>query len=210
MALLLEGPGENEILQRSPLVDRTGQFVFHSLLRPLGLTRDDVIIANTIRCRKEENEYPEGTIRARAERCCRQYDWYHGDDKGQLVSAGLADWDPSLFVVTLHPAAIFRENAYFFLVRKDFEKAFRYTSLGYRVCILCGDKAASMIYPVIEGSGGVTFWRGHVFEGSLRTTQKPSQKQGEFVQIKEIKSLRPATWRRRRKPPVAEQIGLII
>lgn len=207
LALLLEGPGENEVLQRTPLSGRTGSFVFHSLLKPLGLTRDDVLISNTIRCRKEDNDYPEGTLRKRAEANCRQYDWYHGAADGTLAPGGLADWDPQLFVITLHPAAIFNENAYFFLVRHDFEKAWRFASAGFRTCLLCGDKAASLVLPTVEGSGGVTYWRGHVFRGSLRTVDKPAVVAID-VDVSGRKQFRPVTgkaWGRRKKRAVAEQ-----
>ena len=194
-ACLLEAPGENEALKRTPLVGMSGELVFHAFLRPLGLSRDDVILDNCIRCRGEENEYPDGAVRRKAEQICRQYDWYHGDARGNLTAGGIADWDPNLFVITLHPAAVLRENAYFFLVQKDFEKAARFMEAGHRVCVLCGDKAAALVLPRIEGTGGVSYWRGHHFTGSLRTERK-------LLDITTTtKSFRPvtaATWRRKR------------
>ena len=194
-ACLLEAPRQNEALQRTPLVGMSGDLLFHAFLRPLGLERENVILANTLRCRGEENEYPDGPTRKKAEQVCRQYDWYHGDQRGNLTAGGIADWDPNLFVITLHPAAVLRENAYFFLVRKDFEKAARFMERGYRVCVLCGDKAAALVLPRIEGSGGVSYWRGHSFSGSLKTERK-------LIEIAEgTRTFRPVTassWKRRR------------
>ncbi len=194
-ACLLEAPGENEALRRTPLVGMSGDLLFHAFLRPIGLERNDVILANTLRCRGEENEYPDGATRKKAEQICRQYDFYHGDARGNLAAGGIADWDPNLFIITLHPAAVLRENAYFFLVQKDFEKAARFMAAGARVCMLCGDKAAAVVIPRIEGTGGVSYWRGHHFEGSLRTERRL------IDTAKTTKLFRPvtaATWKRKR------------
>jgi len=195
-ACLLEAPGENEALKRTPLVGMSGDLMFHAFLRPLGLERDDVILDNCIRCRGEENEYPNGPTRKKAEQVCRQYDWYHGDQRGNLAPGGIADWDPNLFVITLHPAAVLRENAYFFLVRRDFEKAARFMEKGYRVCVLCGDKAAALVLPAIEGIGGVSYWRGHYFAGSLRTERKLISPTTSV--LKNFRPVTPASWRRKK------------
>jgi len=141
----------------------------------LSVEEDESYVAQGLvnhNCRGEANEYPDGQTRKKAEQICRQYDWYHGDSRGNLAASGIADWDPNLFVITLHPAAVLRENAYFFLVRRDFEKAARFMEQGYRVCVLCGDKAAALVLPAIEGTGGVSYWRGHYFKASLRTERK--------------------------------------
>jgi DNA polymerase len=53
-----EGPGHEEDLQGLPFVGRAGQLLTQGILA-LGLTRDDVYIANVVKCRPPENRNPE-------------------------------------------------------------------------------------------------------------------------------------------------------
>ena len=172
LAVFLEAPGGDEVLLCEPMVGRAGRFWERALLRPLGLCRDEVIIANCLRCRpwgppKLPNQFPSGPLAKKVMQICRQYDFFHGQ-AGSLVPRGLADWDPNLFVITYHPAAILRERAFYRLALADFEKAGRYMEKGWRVCVLCGDKAASLVWPLVN-KGGVEAWRGHVFTASLKS-----------------------------------------
>jgi DNA polymerase len=52
-----EGPGEQEDLQGLPFVGRSGQYL-DELLAGIGLTRDDVFIANVVKCRPLRNRDP--------------------------------------------------------------------------------------------------------------------------------------------------------
>ncbi len=52
-----EGPGFNEDKQGLPFVGRSGTYL-ESLLKLLNLTRDDVFIANVVKCRPPENRDP--------------------------------------------------------------------------------------------------------------------------------------------------------
>ena len=54
-----EGPGENEDLQGEPFVGRAGHLL-DDMLEIIGLTRDDVYIANIVKCRPPENRDPLG------------------------------------------------------------------------------------------------------------------------------------------------------
>ena len=53
-----EGPGEQEDLQGIPFVGRAGSLLT-KLIEGIGLTRDDVYIANVVKCRPPENRNPE-------------------------------------------------------------------------------------------------------------------------------------------------------
>lgn len=53
-----EGPGEQEDLQGVPFVGRAGQLLT-ALIGGIGLTRDDVYIANVVKCRPPGNRDPE-------------------------------------------------------------------------------------------------------------------------------------------------------
>ncbi|MEA4911026.1 MAG: uracil-DNA glycosylase [Oscillospiraceae bacterium] len=53
-----EGPGRNEDLQGEPFVGRAGQLL-DSYLAAVGLRRQDVYIANIVKCRPPENRDPQ-------------------------------------------------------------------------------------------------------------------------------------------------------
>ena len=53
-----EGPGEQEDRQGLPFVGRSGQLLDRLVLEEMGLTRDDLYIANTIKCRPPGNRDP--------------------------------------------------------------------------------------------------------------------------------------------------------
>lgn len=52
-----EGPGEQEDLEGEPFVGRAGRLLT-SLIEGIGLTRDDVYIANVVKCRPPGNRDP--------------------------------------------------------------------------------------------------------------------------------------------------------
>ena len=54
-----EGPGANEDAQGEPFVGRAGHLL-DDMLEIIGLTRDDVYIANIVKCRPPENRDPLG------------------------------------------------------------------------------------------------------------------------------------------------------
>jgi len=53
-----EGPGHDEDMQGIPFVGRAGQLLTQMIIA-MGLSRDDVYIANVVKCRPPENRTPE-------------------------------------------------------------------------------------------------------------------------------------------------------
>jgi len=53
-----EGPGEQEDIQGRPFVGRAGQLL-EKMIEAMGLKREDVFIANVVKCRPPENRNPE-------------------------------------------------------------------------------------------------------------------------------------------------------
>jgi len=53
-----EGPGANEDLQGLPFVGRSGQLLDRLIVEELGMTRDQVYIANVVKCRPPDNRDP--------------------------------------------------------------------------------------------------------------------------------------------------------
>jgi DNA polymerase len=54
-----EGPGRDEDLQGEPFVGRAGQLLTDIITRGMGFKREEVYIANVIKCRPPENRNPE-------------------------------------------------------------------------------------------------------------------------------------------------------
>jgi uracil-DNA glycosylase family 4 len=64
-----EGPGEQEDLQGEPFVGKSGKLLDRLMLEELGMTREQVYIANTVLCRPPGNRDPlPGELEA-----CRPY-----------------------------------------------------------------------------------------------------------------------------------------
>src|SRR4051812_30632236 len=53
-----EGPGEDEDLQGLPFVGKAGQLLT-KMIEAMGLSREDVYICNTVKCRPPNNRNPE-------------------------------------------------------------------------------------------------------------------------------------------------------
>lgn len=54
-----EGPGRDEDLQGEPFVGRAGQLLTDIITKGIGLKREDVYIANVVKCRPPDNRNPE-------------------------------------------------------------------------------------------------------------------------------------------------------
>ena len=54
-----EGPGRDEDLQGQPFVGRAGQLLTDIITKGMGLRREDVYIANVVKCRPPDNRNPE-------------------------------------------------------------------------------------------------------------------------------------------------------
>jgi len=132
-----------------PVVGRTGAVLNFRLLEQAGIMRDAIFIDNSLRClpprTKGGANWPTGNARRIAESHCRQYD-------------RLDEFKPTVIVVTVHPAAIFREVAPELLIVEDLRKAKEFADQGERVLVLMGGKAAETF---LGFAGNVSRWRGH-------------------------------------------------
>ncbi len=143
-------PGLDERFIRTgvPAVGATGSVLEQWLFPVVGMRRDKLFIANTLRClppKSKRDAYPKGEERKAAERCCRQWD----------------RWDkfrPDAQLVTLHPAAILRDVTPLPLEIEDFKKARDFRAAGRRVMILLGGKAMKAFTRIGEN---VSKFRGH-------------------------------------------------
>lgn len=131
-----------------PVVGKSGAQLNQWVLPAVGLKREELFIDNTLRCLPPKGKvasYPTGEDRKHAEKCCRHWDRWE-------------EFNPSVQLVTLHPAGIMREVTPLPLQLKDFEKARDFAALGHKVMVLIGGKAFKAFMGFSEN---VTRIRGH-------------------------------------------------
>jgi len=134
-----EGPGQQEDEQGLPFVGRSGQLL-EQLLGEIGLSRDDVYIANVVKCRPPKNRDPrpdeieacKGYLRAQLELIQPMVAVTLGNFSSKLLlrtDTGITrlrgnayEWWGRLLVPTFHPAAALRGSARVLdEMREDFE-----------------------------------------------------------------------------------------
>ena len=122
-----EGPGQQEDEQGFPFVGRSGQLL-EQLLGEIGLTRDDVYIANVVKCRPPKNRDPrpdeiaacKDYLREQLELIQPKVAVTLGNFSSKLLlrtETGITklrgqayEWWGRLLVPTFHPAAALRGN----------------------------------------------------------------------------------------------------
>lgn len=120
-----EGPGRDEDLQGEPFVGRAGQLLT-KIIRAMGYQREDVYIANAVKCRPPQNRDPKtGEIEACRHFLMRQVELIQPDVIVLLgrsavgavlgLSAPLSrlrgtfrDWNGTKVMCTYHPAYLLR------------------------------------------------------------------------------------------------------
>ena len=128
----------------------------HQFFEPLGLTKENLILSYTLRCKpkrkdwKEDHPYPIGGLRKHAEASCRFHDIAFGE------------WKPNIFISTYDLYVIRKLAANKVLFKADLEKAVRFSERGYRPVLLMGEEPLHLLKP---GLGGPKTWRGHWWEG---------------------------------------------
>ena len=134
-----EGPGQQEDEQGLPFVGRSGQLL-EQLLGEIGLTRQDVYIANVVKCRPPKNRDPrpdeidacKGYLRTQLELIQPKVAVTLGNFASKLLlrtDTGITklrgnayEWWGRLLVPTFHPAAALRGSARVLnAMREDFQ-----------------------------------------------------------------------------------------
>ncbi|HOQ47949.1 MAG TPA: uracil-DNA glycosylase family protein [Bryobacteraceae bacterium] len=146
MAMVLKMPGKDEVINGEPMTGRAGKFWEKEYLHPLGLRRQDVLIANTIRCFPHGGEFPTGKVRKGALAYCRRWDV-------------LDKFRPDLWIVTFNPAAILRSPQQGKFFTRALEFARDRAREGYRPVILAGEEAKEVYAPWLDGS--MKKWERH-------------------------------------------------
>ncbi|SHE88232.1 DNA polymerase [Caldanaerobius fijiensis DSM 17918] len=134
-----EGPGKDEDLQGRPFVGRAGQLL-DKLMAEVGLKREEVYIANIVKCRPPGNRVPTDE---EAEACLPYLRnqvaiiapkiivclgatamKYIIDRKAKItqIRGNIIERKGVYLIPTFHPAAILRDTSKIELTRQDFKK----------------------------------------------------------------------------------------
>ncbi len=173
-----------------PTVGQTGLALQYWIWPKVGIRREECYIDNTIRClpprSKSGVQYPTGEVKKAAEFHCRQYD-------------RIAQFRPTVAVISLHPAGLLREITPLPLAIKDFEKVRDFSGQQQRPLALLGGKASGAY---LRYGSNVTRWRGHyqaLKEGWSETYKELFAYQAKVKRVKKEKVAKVTKSARRRK-----------
>ncbi len=159
-----EAPGEREVEQEEAAVGPTGG-AFNGWLKKCGTNRNEVVVANTIRSRFGNNDFPGGDLRGPAVQACR-----HWDD-------AIIAYSPDVWGVSYHPSAAFRTPQWRLYIMRAIERSLVLREQGHRPAILCGNEAMNAFLPHLKG--GVGRWKCHFEEGRYGDVWK--KRKGPFA-----------------------------
>lgn len=135
-----EAPGRDEDLAGEPFVGRAGKLLT-TLIGEIGLTRDDVYIANVLKCRPPGNRDPrpaeidacKGYLRSQIDLISPEVVMTLGNFATRLLlrtETGITrlrgriyPWWRGMLIPTFHPAAVLRDGSKMADVRADVELA---------------------------------------------------------------------------------------
>lgn len=210
MGILLEAPGYQELVWMAdeeelslrkiaypemapeflrkgmPVVGKSGALLFGWELAAVQLTRRDLFIDNSLRClppKVKDTQYPTGEIKKSAEAHCRQYDRWD-------------QFQPTVNIVNIHPAALAREPTPLPLGIKTFEKAKHFYLGGERPLVMCGGKSVNMW---IGHGSTVQTWLGHYeIEGEFHKKKREERRIAGMAakigpKVKKVKKLTAKT-----------------
>lgn len=158
IAFVFDCVTKDDILEQEMLSGAQGYNWKKLLIEELGYNLSDVLVSSAIRCCPPSGiggkpDYPKGFLGRAAELNCRQYD------------QALIDFDPNVFVLTLHPRTVQTIGAHRVMIQRDVAKAFSFAKRGYRPCVLLGEGACQLYFPAMNNNGGLKNWRSHFWVG---------------------------------------------
>ena len=141
-----EGPGADEDMQGLPFVGRGGQLL-NNMITAMGLGREQVYVANIVKCRPPKNRVPEpvealactpflfqqiGVVRPEVDRSsgsnsCDLLDWI--EDFLSILRGKLHDCVGTKLIVTYHPAYLLRDPRQKAEAWKDLQLAMKFLQL---------------------------------------------------------------------------------
>lgn len=191
IAFFFSHPAKDDVGEREPLRGGMGRYFWASVGRATGLTKEDVILSNVLRCYTWQ--YPVGKETKIMEHACRHWDNFQGN--GSIPVPGkrsLVTWKPNLFIPTFGLDKMIEIGAFEALAIADIKKALRFAEEGYRPVVLMGTEAMGVAAPWL--GGGMKNWRGTWWEGDWRFAKTITG--AEVKALSKIKTFEPVTYDR--------------
>lgn len=192
LAFLLMSPYSDDAVERIPLAGNMG-YVIRGLCAECGVDYDkDVLVSHAMRCfvpMKSQARDPNGKIKRLYLEAgaynCRAYDYFHGNEKRELVPKGIVDWRPTHYICTFEFKKLFEQPAYKILMKADISKALRVSSASCRPVVVFGGELAKLVMPWVN-EGGLKMWRGSLDEWQWRPglSLEPEKTNGMFKRPK--------------------------
>jgi hypothetical protein len=132
--------GRDDLVYGEPMTGKGGRMWEHKFLHPVGLTRQNVIISNVLRCFPPGGETPTGTGYDAACRHCRHYD------------GAVEQFAPTVWGITINPMGLLKTPNQETFYRREVERLAQFIAEGERPVLLCGEEARRKYAPWIDGS----------------------------------------------------------
>jgi len=146
-AFVLRMPSKDDLLFGEPMTGRGGRAWEHNFLAPTGLRRDQVIIANVLRCYPSAGEFPTGKLRGDAVRHCQHWD------------AAVEQFQPNVWGVSIAPGNLLKTPNQEVFLRRAMARVKQFVDEGYRPCLLMGEEAREKYAPWLAGN--MKKWQNH-------------------------------------------------
>jgi Uracil DNA glycosylase superfamily len=149
IAIVMKMPSRDDLIKGIPASGKMGWYLWKDFLTPLGLGRDDVLLANVVRCFPNGGEFPIGKMRKEAIKHCGQWD------------QGIKEWGPTVMGISFSPAALMRSSQQTRFLERAIERAVDYSCAGEKPLLLLGEEAKEKYAPWLNG--GLKTWQGTWF-----------------------------------------------
>lgn len=156
-AFVFRTPSKDDLIFGEPLTGRGGRAWEHKFLSVVGLRRDQVILAHTLRCLPNSGEkFPIGRMRTEAVKFCRRWDEWE------------RQFQPNVWGVTINPGQLLVTPNQEVFLRRAMDRLKGYVDTGYRPVLLMGEEARETYAPWLHGA--TKKWQNHWWTAERKAT----------------------------------------
>jgi len=147
VAIVLKMATKDEVINGVAMSGKAGWFWWKEFIYPAGFKREDVLVANVLRCYPHSGDFPIGAMKKQAVAACRRWDF------------AIEAFRPTVAITTFNPAKVYQSPQLGKFVRRTMEKAKGFVEAGERPLVLMGEEAREKYAPWLAGQ--MKKWNGH-------------------------------------------------
>ena len=151
LAIVLRMPSKADLVREEAMSGPAAYHFWKDFIWARGWQKEDVLIANVIRCYPNTGEYPIGKLRVQATAKC-----------AELWDASLTTFAPNVWGISISPTMLYATPNQAKFLHRAFDRARDYIRAGKRPCLLLGPEAMGKFAPWLQGS--MKQWQGHWWE----------------------------------------------